>query len=83
MKSNFEIAPKEYHIFVRSYDECILYCFQLNINGKTGWRLPTYDEYKQTETDLFDDYDSSPWFFEDDESESNVPFPCIPVRDIT
>ena len=28
-----------------TYDEAVMYCFALNINGKIGWRLPTYDEY--------------------------------------
>jgi hypothetical protein len=38
-----EIAPKEYHIRC-TYNEAILYCFSLNIDGKTCWRLPRLDE---------------------------------------
>ena len=28
-----------------TYAEAVVYCFLLNIDGKIGWRLPTYDEY--------------------------------------
>lgn len=28
-----------------NYYDAILYCFSLNIDGKTGWRLLTYDEH--------------------------------------
>lgn len=51
---NFEIAPKETEIEANWYDAS-LYCFSLNINGKTGWRLPTKDELNQiyeSENDL-------------------------------
>lgn len=27
-----------------NWDDANLYCFSLNIDGKTGWRLPTLDE---------------------------------------
>ena len=40
---NFEIAPKSTEIEANWYD-AKLYCFSLNIDGKTGWRLPTLDE---------------------------------------
>ena len=43
---NFEIAPKETEI-VSNWDDANLYCFSLNIDGKTGWRLPTKDELNQ------------------------------------
>jgi hypothetical protein len=41
---NIEIAPKEYRIEC-SYNEALLYCFQLEIDGKRGWQLPTWFEY--------------------------------------
>jgi hypothetical protein len=41
---NIELAPEEYHIKC-SYEEALLYCFSLNIDGKKDWRLPTFDEY--------------------------------------
>lgn len=40
---NFEISPKSTEIEA-SWDNALLYCFSLNIDGKTGWRLPTKQE---------------------------------------
>ena len=40
-----EIAPKSTEIESNWYD-ARLYCFSLNIDGKTGWRLPTVEELK-------------------------------------
>ena len=42
----FEIAPKETEILA-NWDDARLYCFSLNIGGKTGWRLPTKDELSE------------------------------------
>jgi hypothetical protein len=33
-----EISPREYWIRC-TYDEAVLYCFQLEIDGKVGWRI--------------------------------------------
>ena len=30
-----------------SYEDAKLYCFSLNVDGKTGWRLPTKEECEQ------------------------------------
>ena len=43
---NFEIAPKSTEIQA-NWDDARLYCFSLNIEGKTGWRLPTKDELNE------------------------------------
>ena len=43
---NFEIAPKETETIL-SWDDAHLYCFSLNIDGKTGWRLPTMNELRE------------------------------------
>jgi hypothetical protein len=43
---NFEIAPKSTEIKANWYD-AKLYCFSLNIDGKTGWRLPTKEELNE------------------------------------
>jgi hypothetical protein len=43
---NFEIAPKSTEI-VSNWDDARLYCFALNIDGKTGWRLPTKEELNE------------------------------------
>jgi Protein of unknown function (DUF1566) len=40
---NFEIAPKSTESQL-TWDDARLYCFALNIDGKTGWRLPTKAE---------------------------------------
>ena len=40
---NIEIAPKSTEIQA-NWDDARLYCFSLNIEGKTGWRLPTKEE---------------------------------------
>jgi hypothetical protein len=42
----FKIAPTEYRLVKVTYNEALLYCFTLNIDGEYGWRLPTQDEYK-------------------------------------
>lgn len=41
-----EIAPKETEIQA-TWDDARLYCFSLNIDGKTGWRLPTKEELNE------------------------------------
>ena len=43
---NFEIAPKETEVEL-SWNEAMMYCFSVNIDGKTGWRLPSKDELHQ------------------------------------
>lgn len=40
---NFEIAPKSTEVRLNWFD-AKLYCIALNIDGKTGWRLPTIEE---------------------------------------
>jgi hypothetical protein len=40
---NFEIAPKSTEI-QSNWDDAKLYCFSLNVDGKTGWRLPSKEE---------------------------------------
>jgi hypothetical protein len=39
----YEIAPKSTETKL-NWNDARLYCFSLNIDGKTGWRLPTKDE---------------------------------------
>ena len=40
-----EIAPEEYWKIDLTWYEAKLYCFCLNIDGKTGWRLPDIDDF--------------------------------------
>ena len=40
---SFEIAPRSTEIESTWYKDKF-YCFSLNIDGKTGWRLPTKEE---------------------------------------
>jgi hypothetical protein len=42
----FEIAPKSTEIQA-NWDDARLFCFSLNISGKTGWRLPTIFELQK------------------------------------
>jgi formylglycine-generating enzyme required for sulfatase activity len=85
---NIEIAPKEYRIYDVSYNEAILYCFQLNIDGKIGWRLPTEEERKGIEGYCGWYLDDSLKFWREDDSSQNDAvlksrnFWCVPVRDI-
>ena len=41
-----EFAPDEYCIYLNWYDAKV-YCFALNIDGMTGWRLPTFEEFAE------------------------------------
>jgi hypothetical protein len=71
-----EIAPEEYHIMC-SYADAMMYCFFLNIDGKNGWRLPTYKEKKSTMMDY-----NITWY-ENDPYGTKIPiYRIIPVRDI-
>ena len=42
----FEIAPKSTEIQA-NWDEANIYCAELKIDGKTGWRLPTKEELNE------------------------------------
>ena len=68
-----EICPKDYHIYCK-YDEAMLYCFQLNINNKKGWRLLTLDEWRAS---IF----TEAWYL-NYTNDDNFPVTrlCIPVR---
>jgi hypothetical protein len=79
-----EIAPEEYHKKL-TWNESILYCFSLNIDGKIGWRIPSYSECR--------DSNNKPvlsigWVQEDKSSlmhselDTTVKYFCYPVRDV-
>ena len=46
IQMNFEIAPKSTEIQA-NWDDAKLYCLSLNVDGKTGWRLPTKAELNE------------------------------------
>lgn len=75
---DFEVAPREYQVKL-SRSDAILYCFSLNIDGKTGWRLPTNDEIEKA--GMHHRYFSIHWsdqkFFDD----RYTPW-VVPVRDV-
>jgi hypothetical protein len=76
-----EIASREYHIHQVLYTEALYYCFSLNINGKTGWRLPTNKElFQNIYSGEYDQYGLVIWAVLDSEC-VDVAI-CIPVRDI-
>ena len=79
---NFEIAPVEYFKKL-TLAESQLYCFSLNIDAKTGWRLPTNDEYENILT-YYGSY-AAGWD-QDDLSDDTYPQDrlhyCYPVRDL-
>lgn len=55
----FEIAPKSTEIRL-NWDDARLYGFSLNIDGKTGWRLPTKEELDEI---YFSDNDFAEWYY--------------------
>lgn len=75
--TNIELAPEKYRIHDVSYDEAVLYCFQLVIDGEAGWRLPTMHEYLHTE--IWKPRRQACWFWE--LNSFGKKFDCIPVRD--
>jgi hypothetical protein len=54
VKLTIEMAPKQYEKEL-AWDTGTMYCFSLDINGKTGWRLPTISDVQ----DLWFHYDAS------------------------
>jgi hypothetical protein len=71
IKSKIEIGKAS--VTRMTYDDAVLYCFLLNINGKIGWRLPTIEE--------FDCNENFVWNFNDQTNRNNR-WHVIPVRDL-
>lgn len=67
-----EIGPISSCMF--SYNDAILHCFLLNIDGKIGWRMPTESEYMQTR--------AMGWHIDDPLRYTNDLYPVTPVRDL-
>lgn len=87
MKS-IEFAPEEFFYFC-DFFEAIFYCFSLSIDGKTGWRLPTQDEFYDSyfnEPPFDNEKFTSSWFIDDRDDDGidlSSPYYILPVRDIT
>jgi hypothetical protein len=93
---NFEIAPVEYWLKI-SVDEIRLYLFSLNIDGKTGWRLPTGKELNTHPFgEMVTDVESWSGFWQEADVNEWLPYrinnlyhfrrtdklTCCPVRDL-
>ena len=70
-----EIAPRRFHITECTFGDALLYCFSLNVNGKTGWRLPKKIEIKDLPH-------SGLWLQEDFTEHPLMTWKCVPVRDL-
>lgn len=77
MRPEIEISPEDYWIR-RTYQESMLYCFSLIIDGKTGWRLPTPLERAYVMTRA----NGPVWVVNPIGRNSSYTAYCIPVRDI-
>jgi hypothetical protein len=65
---NFEIAPKSTEIRLNWFD-AKLYCFALNIDGKTGWRLPDEEELNEI-YESENDFEKA-WYWSSTEANGN------------
>jgi hypothetical protein len=96
IKPKIEIAPVEYWLKI-SVDEIRLYLFSLNIDGKTGWRLPTGKELNTHPFgEMVTDVESWSGFWHEADVNEWLPYrinnlyhfrrtdklTCCPVRDI-
>jgi hypothetical protein len=81
LKIDFEIAPVKYWITV-PLDDIRLYLLVLNIDGKTGWRVPYSSELKILR-ELQIAVDEVTWSCQSCAllTKSMVPLLLIPVRD--
>lgn len=77
MKSNIEFAPKEYWVDKITYNDAVLYCFALDVDGRSKWRLPTNEE-RCLHYEL-----SRSWYAGDEYQDIGIVYSAIPVRDIT
>ena len=65
-----EVSDKNF-----TYEEAVMYCFFLEIDGKKGWRLPTEREYNS--------YNNIWGWYQDDERQHKLTiYRITPVRDI-
>jgi hypothetical protein len=72
IKPKIEIGPISPEAM--SYDNAIMYCFSFNLDGKIGWRMPTRNEYLES--------DAIGWYVHDKLRHSNDLYQVTPVRDL-
>ena len=65
-----EVSDKNF-----TYEEAVMYCFFLEIDGKKGWRLPTEHEYNAY-TNIWG------WYQDDERQHLLNLYRITPVRDI-
>jgi len=65
---NFEIAPKSTEIQA-TWDNAILYCTFLEVDGKRGWRLPTKEELNEI-YELENDFEKK-WYWSGTDNSGN------------
>lgn len=70
-----EYSPEVYWHSFESYEEAMLYCFQLVIDGKVGWRNPSNEEFDKILKDKEEDSK-----FRKDKMRNRSSYCCIPVR---
>jgi hypothetical protein len=76
---NFEIAPAEYHRIL-SFNEAKLYLFALNIDNKTGWRIPSRSEYNTMISLVCWQEGDLPYLM--DHEKDTLRYLCVPTRTI-
>ena len=82
---NFELSPKEYWKSLNQ-SEIQLYCFSLNIDGKIGWRLPTYEELNKLLASNIVSIGLAGWHqndIHDQRFKLTEEMYCYPVRDLS
>jgi hypothetical protein len=72
----FEIAPEEYWRTDLNWYEAKMYCFCLDIDGKTGWRLPDIDDFHSNKFTIAPRHWSWFWTAEDLGSDSMIVRPA-------
>ena len=72
IKPKIEIGPISPEAMC--YDNAIMYCFSFNLYGKIGWRMPTRNEYLES--------DAIGWYVHDKARHSGDLYSVTPVRDL-
>lgn len=74
-----EICPKEYWLKNCTFEEAVLYCFRLDIDGKKGWVMP-YRNDLSLGSNIFVLAVGGIWFHEN--KDTLYTMTCVPVRKV-